>query len=50
MELILQTIKERTSILTGYEVDPVPELHLEATVAHEVLQSDSGDDPSPGSG
>lgn len=31
-----------TSVLTGDEIDPLAEFYLKATVAHEVLQSDSG--------
>lgn len=41
-------IRGLTSILAGNEIDPVAELNLQATVAHEVLQSDSLDDAWPG--
>lgn len=34
--------------MAGDEIDPVAELNLQATVAHEVLQSDSLDDARPG--
>ncbi len=45
---MLNSIEERTSILTGDEVDPLPQLDLEVTMAHEVLQPYSGDNPGPG--
>lgn len=38
-----------TPVLAGDEVDPITKLDLEAAVAHEVLEADSGDDPSSGS-
>lgn len=33
-----------TSILTGDEIDPIAELDLQASVAHEILQPDFLDD------
>lgn len=39
---------ELTPVLTGNKIDPIAELDLQATVAHEVLQPDFLDDASFG--
>ena len=36
---------KRTAVLAGDEVDVLPELDVEAGVAHEVLHPDAGDRP-----